>query len=229
MTPVFETARMYAGRATRTADRAGLRGDHLRARLTRSGGPVLTPALLRSPARLRKYSGQVERLGAVTSGGGNGAPAAATVAVDTLSDHLKYLHDRLAIIAPDVERVACALYDPEDDVLKTFINSTRSGRVIRGYEYELSRSDSLSHLARITGDPAHHRHPGTPWTLQTAHSRYVRDEGYLSSFTVPMHHRGAFLGMIFFDSRRNDTFTPELQRELTLYAQLITAGVAGEL
>jgi HD-GYP domain-containing protein (c-di-GMP phosphodiesterase class II) len=44
-----------------------------------------------------------------------------------------------------------------------------------------------------------------------------------------MHHRGAFLGMIFFDSRKNDTFTPELQRELTLYAQLITAGVASEL
>jgi HD-GYP domain-containing protein (c-di-GMP phosphodiesterase class II) len=35
--------------------------------------------------------------------------------------------------------------------------------------------------------------------------------------------------MIFFDSRKHDTFTPDLQRELTLYAQLITAGVASEL
>ena len=34
--------------------------------------------------------------------------------------------------------------------------------------------------------------------------------------------------MIFFDSRTYGTFTPDLQRELTLYAQLITAGVASE-
>jgi HD-GYP domain-containing protein (c-di-GMP phosphodiesterase class II) len=44
-----------------------------------------------------------------------------------------------------------------------------------------------------------------------------------------MRYQGAFLGMIFFDSRKHDTFTPDLQRELTLYAQLITAGVASEL
>jgi HD-GYP domain-containing protein (c-di-GMP phosphodiesterase class II) len=63
-------------------------------------------------------------------------------------------------------------------------------------------------------------------TSDTAHSRYVRDEGYLSSFTVPMRYQGAFLGVVFFDSRKHETFTPDLQRELTLYAQLITAGVA---
>lgn len=147
---------------------------------------------------------------------------------DTLSEYLKHLHDRLAVMAPDVDRVACALYDPEEDLLKTFINSTRGGLAIRGYQYQLSRSDSLSHLARsqetrlITDIP-------DALDTATAHSRYIRDEGYLSSFTVPMHHLGTFLGMIFFDSRKNGTFTSDLQRELTLYAQLITAGVASEL
>lgn len=147
---------------------------------------------------------------------------------ETLSGHLRFLHDRLSVIAPEVERIACALYDPGEDLLKTFINSTRNGYAIRGYQYHLSESQSLSHLARsnetriITDIPA-------ALNTDTAHSRYVLDEGYLSSFTVPMRYQNAFLGMIFFDSREHGTFSPDLQRELTLYAQLITAGVASEL
>jgi HD-GYP domain-containing protein (c-di-GMP phosphodiesterase class II) len=147
---------------------------------------------------------------------------------ETLSGHLRFLHDRLSVVAPEVERIACALYDPGEDLLKTFINSTRNGYAIRGYQYHLSESQSLSQLARsnetrvITDIPA-------ALNSDTAHSQYVLDEGYLSSFTVPMRYQSAFLGMIFFDSRKHDTFTPDLQRELTLYAQLITAGVASEL
>jgi len=145
----------------------------------------------------------------------------------TLSSHLHFLHERLSIVAPDVERIACALYDPDEDMLKTFINSTRNGYAIRGYQYRLSDSQSLSHLARSNETRVIEDIPAALDTA-TAHSRYVRDEGYLSSFTVPMRHQGSFLGMIFFDSRKHDTFTPDLQRELTLYAQLITAGVASE-
>lgn len=147
---------------------------------------------------------------------------------ETLSGHLRFLHDRLSIIAPEVERIACALYDPDEDMLKTFINSTSNGFAIRGYQYRLGDSQSLSHLARSNETRVIDDIPAALDTA-TAHSRYVRDEGYLSSFTVPMRYQGAFLGMIFFDSRQHDTFTPDLQRELTLYAQLITAGVAGEL
>ena len=145
----------------------------------------------------------------------------------TLSGHLNFLHERLSVIAPDVERIACALYDADEDLLKTFINSTRSGHVIRGYQYRLSESESLSYLAEANETRVIEDIPAALNT-ETAHSRYVLDEGYLSSFTVPMRYRGAFLGMIFFDSRTYGTFTPDLQRELTLYAQLITAGVASE-
>jgi HD-GYP domain-containing protein (c-di-GMP phosphodiesterase class II) len=147
---------------------------------------------------------------------------------ETLSGHLRFLHDRMSVIAPDVERIACALYDPGEDLLKTFINSTRNGFAIRGYQYHLSESHSLSHLARSNETRLIDDIPAA-LNSDTAHSRYVLDEGYLSSFTVPMRYQNAFLGMIFFDSRKHDTFTPDLQRELTLYAQLITAGVASEL
>ena len=146
----------------------------------------------------------------------------------TLSSHLRFLHERMSVVAPEVERIAVALYDADEDILKTFINSTRNGYAIRGYQYRLSDSESLSYLARTNETRVIDNIPEALDTL-TAHSRYVRDEGYLSSFTVPMRYQGAFLGMIFFDSREHDTFTPDLQRELTLYAHLITAGIASEL
>ena len=38
--------------------------------------------------------------------------------------------------------------DPDEDILKTFINSTRNGGVLRAHQYRLSDSESLSHLAR---------------------------------------------------------------------------------
>ena len=106
----------------------------------------------------------------------------------TLSGHLNFLHERLSVIAPDVERIACALYDADEDLLKTFINSTRSGHVIRGYQYRLSESESLSYLAEANETRVIEDIPAALNT-ETAHSRYVLDEGYLSSFTVPMRYR----------------------------------------
>ena len=126
---------------------------------------------------------------------------------ESLSGHLRFLHDRLSVIAPDVERIACALYDPGQDTLKTFINSTHNGYAIRGYEYHLSESQSLSQLARSNETRVIEDIPAA-LKSDTAHSRYVLDQGYLSSFTVPMRYQGVFLGMIFFDSRKHDTFTP---------------------
>jgi HD-GYP domain-containing protein (c-di-GMP phosphodiesterase class II) len=145
-----------------------------------------------------------------------------------LTERLQGLHDHLLEIAPDVERVACALYDPDDDLLKTFINSTRNGEVLKAHQYRLSDSESLSYLAR-TKELRHLTNIQDSLEPTTAHSAYVLSEGFESSFTVPMYHQGDFLGFIFFDSRKPDTFTPQLQRELVLNASLITMAIANEL
>jgi HD-GYP domain-containing protein (c-di-GMP phosphodiesterase class II) len=147
---------------------------------------------------------------------------------ETLSERLRGLHDRLLEVAPEVERVACALYDPSDDMLKTFINSTRNGEALRSYQYRLSDSESLSYLARTHELRLLENLPGR-LDPSTAHSAWVLKEGYESSFTIPMHHQGTFLGFIFFDSRRPDTFTLPLQRELVLYGSIITMAIANEL
>ena len=145
-----------------------------------------------------------------------------------LSARLQSLHDRLLEIEPDIERVACALYDSDEDLLKTFINSTRNGEVLKAHQYRLSDSESLSHLAR-TRELRLLTNIQESLSPTTAHSAYVLNEGFQSSFTVPMYHQGDFLGFIFFDSREPDTFTPQVQRERILNANLITMAIANEL
>jgi HD-GYP domain-containing protein (c-di-GMP phosphodiesterase class II) len=147
---------------------------------------------------------------------------------ESLSARLQDLHDLLLQVEPSIERIACALYDPGEDLLKTFINSTRNGEALRSYQYKLSDSESLTYLART-------KELRTISNIQetllptTAHSAWVLTEGYQSSFTVPMAHQGDFLGFIFFDSRQLDTFTRQLQRELVLSSSLITMAIANEL
>ncbi len=65
---------------------------------------------------------------------------------DSLSERLKGLHDSILERSPGVTRIACALYDPYTDLLKTFINSTHTGHAINQYEFPLSQSYQLQQL-----------------------------------------------------------------------------------
>jgi HD-GYP domain-containing protein (c-di-GMP phosphodiesterase class II) len=150
------------------------------------------------------------------------------IGADSLTEQIRETHDRVLEIAPDISRMACALYDPQDDLLKTFLNSTREGVALRGYQYRLADSPSLSELARerrprLLTDLPHQLDPSS------AHSAYVLDEGYVSSFTVPMVHRHEFLGFLFYDSRLPDAFPPAVVRELLLHSSLLTMAVAHEM
>jgi len=145
-----------------------------------------------------------------------------------LSQRLQQMHDDLLERTDVVDRIACALYDPVEDTLKTFINSTRHGKPIAGYEFKLSDSRSLYDLAgtgrfRVLDD--------IPQVIQAnnEHSRWLLDQGYRSSFTVPMYGNGALIGFIFFDSVRPAAFTPIIQRDLVLYCTLLNMTIATEL
>lgn len=146
----------------------------------------------------------------------------------SLSERLEVLHRQLLADVPHVDRIGCALYDPGDDLLKTFIHSTRSGEALRGYEFKLSDSPALYEMSQ-TG----HRRllSNVPAALSpgTAHSAWVLKEGYRSSLTVPMFGHGVFSGFLFFDSRRLNAFSETDQRHLLLYANLISLLISGEL
>ncbi len=147
---------------------------------------------------------------------------------ESLGQHIRELHERMLQMAPGISRVACALYDPGEDVLKTFVNSTREGEALRSYEAKLSDSYSLSALAesgetRVLTDLPNEINTGT------AHSNWVLGMGYTSSLTIPLKFQDHLLGFLFFDSEEADTFNPEVQRELGLYGRLIGLAISNEL
>lgn len=146
----------------------------------------------------------------------------------SLTERLSALHDHLLQSVPGVDRIACALYDADRDLLKTFINSTRAGQAISGYEYRLADSLSLSRLAesgqfRVLDEIA------VVLGSDTGHSRWLQEQGYRSSFTVPIYDQGKLLGFIFFDAMQPGAFTPEVQRDLVLYTTLITMAITNEM
>ena len=146
----------------------------------------------------------------------------------SINQRLRNLHDRLRRTVPTVERIACALYDPGSDMLKTFVNSTLHGEPIAGYEFRLAESVSLSHLARtaeyrLIADIPAVLNPDSP------HTSWIIQQGYRTSFTVPIYDNNAFAGMIFFNSRQADAFTARMQVDLGLCAALISMMVSGEL
>ncbi|MFW9616572.1 HD-GYP domain-containing protein [Aquabacterium sp.] len=146
----------------------------------------------------------------------------------TLSERLSALHSRLLQTIPGVDRIACTLYESKDDTLKTYINSTRQGTAIQGYEARLSQSAALFELAqkgnfRVLDDIEQAIHSNS------THSQWLREQGYRSSFTVPFYDNAQLLGFIFFDSMQAGAFTPQVQRDLVLYTSLISMLVSGEL
>jgi HD-GYP domain-containing protein (c-di-GMP phosphodiesterase class II) len=147
---------------------------------------------------------------------------------DQLNARLRQLHDQLLESFPVVDRIACVLYEQQEDLLKTFVNSTREGVAISGYEFRLSDSRSLSNLAeqgksRVLDDIPAAVHGNS------LHSVWLLKEGYRSSLTVPLFDHHHFIGFIFYDSREPGAFTPEVQRNLSLYSKLINMTISSEL
>ncbi|SDT13019.1 HD-GYP domain-containing protein [Pseudomonas oryzae] len=147
---------------------------------------------------------------------------------ETLTTRLATLHSRLLASVPCVDRIACALYDAGEDTLRTFINSTRSGHTISGYEYRLSASRSLQELAQ-TGDFRVLDELSTILDSNTAHSQWLREQGYHSSFTVPIYDANGLLGFVFFDALQPAAFTAPVQRDLALYSSLIGMSISNEI
>lgn len=148
--------------------------------------------------------------------------------IPTLSARLDSIHTSIIEKFPAVNRIACALYDPKTDLLKTFINSTHEGHAITAYEYKLADCASLSQLVssgtfRVIDDIQ------STFAPATEHSSWLLSQNYKSSFTIPMVSGDKLLGFIFFDSSEAQAFYDSVQRDLLLYSNLIMMTIASEI
>jgi HD-GYP domain-containing protein (c-di-GMP phosphodiesterase class II) len=145
-----------------------------------------------------------------------------------LSERLACLHRQIVTLVPEVDQIACVLYEPETDLLKTFIDSSAAGRPLRGYEFPLAGSESLSELvqtrsARILDDL-----PATA-AVPAHHAVHMRAAGFRSSYTVPLFDDNAFQGFLFMDSLTPAAFTPEIVARLEVHVELVRMLLCREL
>lgn len=144
-----------------------------------------------------------------------------------LTRRLCSLHDDLLARVPGVDRIACVLYDAGDDLLKTFVHSTRQGHPIVDYAARLSEVPSLRRLARLREYRVIDDIPREIGPNST-HSRWLLEQGYRSSFTVPLHDRTQTLGFVFYNSMLPYAFDSQMQQDLILYSSLINIAILAE-
>ncbi|MFY8149480.1 MAG: HD-GYP domain-containing protein [Prochlorococcaceae cyanobacterium] len=145
-----------------------------------------------------------------------------------LGNQMRLMHEQLLELIPDVDRIACVLYDKRDAMLRTFVNSTRHGEAIKGYEFPLQESASLSELAatgqqRVIDEIADAVQPTSP------HSDWLLRQGYRSSLTVPLFDKGGFIGFLFYNSCQPAAFTESVQHKLSLFSTLINMTISNEI
>lgn len=146
----------------------------------------------------------------------------------TLSERIEHTHNLIFERYPQIVRIAFAVYDHHTDLLKTYLNSTKVGEPIQHYEYKLSDSKSLSQLAsngniRVIDGIEEIISP------DKEHSRWLLDQKYVSSLTIPVYAGQNLMGFLFFDSTELSAFTKGVQRDLLLYSNFIVMSVTSEV
>jgi HD-GYP domain-containing protein (c-di-GMP phosphodiesterase class II) len=144
-----------------------------------------------------------------------------------LDEKLTFLHQYLREKISDIDRIAVALYDPATDILKTYAHSSLGDNPLPHYESRLADSETLSEIAarrqpRIINDI-------DLLGANRQHSKRIKQQGYGSSYTLPIYRNGSFLGLIFFNSYRKNFFTELVLHQLDLLGHLLALAIIDHL
>lgn len=146
----------------------------------------------------------------------------------SLTEKLRFIHSVVRDCLGCVDRIAVVLYDPKTDLLKTFLHSSDEDHPLAQYQAKLADSGSLltvlrSGRARVVNDLAVFEYG------EHVHTQRIAEQGFQSSYTLPMYQNGAFFGFIFFDSYLKNSFQPEVLHELDLFGHLVALTVTSEI
>ncbi|WP_374357232.1 HD-GYP domain-containing protein [Chitinimonas sp.] len=141
-------------------------------------------------------------------------------APDSLAERIAAVHQVIALRYPGVDRMAVAIYDPATDLLKTFASSNLGGPALLGHEARLSEVPSLQALAqarqsRLVRDIDARFHTDSP------HTAWLKQQGYRSSYTVPVYQGTDLAAFVFFDSQQLEFFDLAATQFLDVFADLI--------
>ena len=146
----------------------------------------------------------------------------------SLDQKLAAIHEALYADLDFVDRISVAAYDPATDLLKTFLASSPGRNDLVRYEARLADSPALAEILR-TGRPRVVDDLELFRKGRHLHTKIITEDGFRSSYTVPMFLDGTFCGFIFFNSHAACSITEEALRTLDVYAHLISAIVTAEM
>jgi len=145
-----------------------------------------------------------------------------------LTKKIEYIHSALRVHFPFLEHISVAIYDAKTDLLETFLHSGDEKEALTHYQSRLSETTSLMEILekrhpRVIDDLSIFTQLGKP------HTRIIKAEGFMSSYTMPMYERGNIVGFIFFNSRELGKFTEEVLWQLDPYGHLIALLVINDM
>ena len=145
-----------------------------------------------------------------------------------LAKKLEYIHAALKERFPFIARVAAAIYDPETDLLKTFVHSSGGDAPLSHYQAKLAESHSLRDIL-AKGRPRVVNNLGIFAASDKEHAKRISDQGYQASYTMPMYSAGHFLGFVFFNSYEAAPFDEETLRQIDPFGHLVSLTIIHEL
>lgn len=146
----------------------------------------------------------------------------------TLKEKLIAAHQSVQKNLPFVARVAVALYDPETQILKTYVHSSGDDNPLEHYQTLIDNAPSLKEILQ-RGEPRVINNMLTFEENNKEHIKRLGRQGYAASYTLPLFNNGVFFGFLFFNSYETDVFSEKHLEELDLHGHLIALMVINEL
>ncbi|CAK6687972.1 HD domain-containing phosphohydrolase [Synechococcus sp. CCY9201] len=145
-----------------------------------------------------------------------------------LDRRLAELHGQIRRQVPAVERLAFALYEPRNDLLSTYASHSCITPNLTFYDHQLATIPSLSQLAasrqcRVIDDMLAELPP------ISLHTRWLLQQGWRSSYTVPLHCGGELLGFLFLNAIEPGLFTADLLQRLQPWVELSASLILQEM
>lgn len=119
----------------------------------------------------------------------------------SINDELKRAHHAISPHAPEIVRISVSLFDAQHVRLNTFAHSTLEGEPLVRYSAPINAHSTLGQLA------CRHKHrvindiPST-LTETSQHSRWLLEQPYSASLTLPVLNDGHFTGLLFLDANK---------------------------
>ncbi len=145
-----------------------------------------------------------------------------------LREKLIAAHQSINEIFPFIARIAITIYDPDTNMLKTYLHSSGDDRPLDNYQAILDDAPSLKAILD-EGRPRVINNMLTFEEGEHEHSKRIGRQGYAASYTLPMFNEGRFFGFMFFNSDQKDVFSENVLRQIDIYSHMISLMVINEL